>query len=72
MTVKEYTEKFYSLNIRDGHCESDDENFSMYMNGLRYYIQDEMSMMMIRNVDDVYQMDLKAEDKLRQKQGQRG
>jgi hypothetical protein len=27
MTVKEYTEEFYRLNIRAGHHESDDEKF---------------------------------------------
>jgi hypothetical protein len=44
MTVKEYTEEFYRLNIRAGHRKSNDENVSRYMNGLRYEIQDEMSM----------------------------
>jgi hypothetical protein len=38
MTVKEYTEEFYKLNIREGHWESDDEIFSRYMNVLRYDI----------------------------------
>jgi hypothetical protein len=28
MTVKEYTEEFYKLNIRAGHRESDDEKVS--------------------------------------------
>jgi hypothetical protein len=48
MSVKEYTEEFYKLNIRAGHRESDDEKVARYMNGLRYDIQDEMSMMTIR------------------------
>jgi hypothetical protein len=30
MTVKEYTEKFYRLNIRVGHRESDDESCQIY------------------------------------------
>jgi hypothetical protein len=47
MTVKEYTEEFCRLNIRAGHRESDDEKVSRYMNGLRYDIQDEMSMVTI-------------------------
>jgi hypothetical protein len=47
MTVKEYTEEFYRLNIRTGHRESDDEKVARYMNGMRYDIQDEMSMMNI-------------------------
>jgi hypothetical protein len=42
------------------------------MNGLRYDIQDEMSMVTIRMVEDSYQMALKVEEKLSRKQGQRG
>jgi hypothetical protein len=34
-------------------------------------IQDEMSMVTIRTVEDAYQMALKAEEKLSRKQGQR-
>jgi hypothetical protein len=67
MTVKEYTEEFYKLNIRVGHQESDDEKVARYMNGLRYDIQDEMSMVTIRMVEDAYQMALKAEEKLSRK-----
>jgi hypothetical protein len=54
MTVKEYTEEFYRLYIRDGHRKSDDEKVARYMNGMRYEIQDEMSMVTIRNVEDAY------------------
>jgi hypothetical protein len=72
MTVKEYTEEFYKLNIRAGHRESDDEKVARYMNGLRYNIQDEMSLMTIRTVEDAYQMALKAEEKLSCKPAQRG
>jgi hypothetical protein len=38
MSVKEYTEEFYRLNIRAGHRESNDEKVARYMNGLRYKI----------------------------------
>jgi peptidyl-tRNA hydrolase len=72
MKVKECTEEFYRLNIGVGHHESDDEKVARYMNGLRYDIQDEMSMVTIRNVEDAYQVSLKAEKKLARKQGQRG
>jgi hypothetical protein len=54
MLVKEYTEEFYRINIREGHRESDDEKVAMYMNGLRYDIQEEMSMMTIRTIEDAY------------------
>jgi hypothetical protein len=67
MTVKEYTEEFYKLNIRAGHRESDDEKVARYMNGLRCDIQDEMSMVTIRTVEDAYHMALKDEEKLSQK-----
>jgi hypothetical protein len=72
MTVKEYTEEFYRLNIRAGHRESDDEKVVRYLNGLRYYIQDELSMVTIRTVEDSYQMALKEKEKLSRKQGHRG
>jgi hypothetical protein len=54
MTVKEYTEEFYRLNIKASHRETDDEKVSRYMNGLRYDIQDEMSMVTIQMVEDAY------------------
>jgi hypothetical protein len=72
MTVKEYTEEFYRLNIQAGHRESDDEKVARYLNGLRYDIRDELSMLTIRTVEDAYQMALKAEEKLSHKQGQQG
>jgi hypothetical protein len=34
------------------------------MNGLRYEIQDEISMMIIRTIGDAYQVALKAEENL--------
>jgi hypothetical protein len=71
MTVKEYTEEFYRLNIRADHRESDDEKVARYLNGLRYDIQDELSMLTIHTIEDVYQMALKAKEKLSRKQGQR-
>jgi hypothetical protein len=70
MTVKEYMEEFYRMNIRAGHWESNDEKVARYLNGLRYDIQDELSMVTIRTVEDAYQMALKSEDKLSRKKGQ--
>jgi hypothetical protein len=64
MSVKEYIEEFYKINIRGGHREGDDEKVSRYMNGLGYDIQYEMSMMIIQTVEDAYQMALKAKEKL--------
>jgi hypothetical protein len=72
MTVKEYTEEFYKLNIRAGDCESNDEKVARYLNGLRYEIQDELNLATIRTVEDAYQLALKDEEKLSRKQSQRG
>ena len=72
MKVKEYTEELYKLNIRTGQSERDEEKVSIYINGLRYEIQDELSMMSVRTVEDAYQFALKAEEKLDRKQNQRG
>jgi hypothetical protein len=38
MSVKEYIEEFYRINIRAGHRKSDDEKVGRYMNGLQYHI----------------------------------
>jgi hypothetical protein len=72
MTIKEYTEEFYRLNIRIGQWERDEEKVAIYINGLRYEIQDELSMMSVKTVEDAYQFVLKAEEKLTRKQSQRG
>jgi hypothetical protein len=37
---------------------------------MRYKIQDEISMVIVRNVEDTYQMALKAEEKLARKKSQ--
>jgi hypothetical protein len=73
MTVKEYTEEFYKLNmnIRVGQRERDEEKVSRYINGPRYEIQDEINMRLVRIVEDAYQFTLKAEEKLARKQSQR-
>jgi hypothetical protein len=67
MTVKEYTEEFYWLNIRTGQWERDEEKVARYINGLRYKIQDELNMMSVRIVEDAYQFALKVEEKLARK-----
>jgi hypothetical protein len=70
LSVKEYTEEFYRLNIRAGHRENDEEKTARYINGLRYEIQDEINMMTVRTVEDAYQVALKAEEKLARKKSQ--
>jgi hypothetical protein len=72
MKVKEYIEEFYKMNIRVKQRERAEEKVSRYMNGLRYEIQDELSMMSVRKVEDAYHFALKEEEELARKQIQRG
>jgi DNA-binding transcriptional MerR regulator len=72
LTIKEYTEEFYKLNIRTEQRERDEEKVARYINGLRYEIQDEINTLSVRTVEDAYQFALKVEDKLARKQIQRG
>ena len=59
MTIKEYTEEFYKLSIRAGHIEDDIEKVARYINGLRYEIQDEISLLNLRMIEDAYQSTLR-------------
>jgi hypothetical protein len=67
MTVKEYTKDFYRLNIRAGQRERDEEKVAMYINGMRYDIQDEINMATVKIVEDAYWIALKPEEKLARK-----
>jgi hypothetical protein len=71
LSVKEYTEEFYRLNIMARKKENDDEKTTRYINGLRYEIQEEINMMFVSKVEDAYQSTFKAEEKLARKQSQR-
>ena len=71
MTIKEYTEEFYKLSIRSSHVEDDLEKVARYINGLRYEIQDEISLLNLKTIEDAYQAALRAEEKMLRKQNQR-
>ena len=68
MIVKQYTKEFYKLRIRVGHAEDDVERVARYINGLRYDIQDEISLLSLKTIGDAYQEALKAEEKMLRKQ----
>jgi hypothetical protein len=68
--LKEYTEEFYRLNMRAIQKENEDEKTSRYINGMRYEIQEEISMISIIKVEDAYQAALNVEEKLARKQNQ--
>jgi predicted DsbA family dithiol-disulfide isomerase len=71
MSVKEYTEEFYKLNIRVGHIEENLRKVARYLNGLRYEIQDEIGILSPNTIEEAYQFSLKEEEKLARKQNQR-
>ena len=71
MTMKEYTEEFYRLDIRSGHVDDDVEKIVRYINGLRSGIQDEISFVKLESVEEAYQYALKAKEILKKKHEQR-
>eukprot|EP00253_Pinus_taeda_P011190 PITA_11190 len=71
MKVKEYTEEFYKVSIREGQIQDTDERVSRYVNGLRMEIQDEISVLSPKIVKEAYKMVFKAEEKLMRKQSSR-
>jgi hypothetical protein len=64
LTVREYTEEFYKVNIRVDYSEDSSEKIARYMNGLRLEIQDELSLLSPNTVEEAYQCALKVEEKL--------
>lgn len=56
MTVKDYTEEFYRLDIRSGHVDDEFKKIARYLNGLRYGIQDEISFMKLESVEEAYKI----------------
>ena len=59
------------MNIRSGHIEDTPEKVSRYVNSLRFDIQDQLSLLSLRFVEEAYQVALNAEEKLMRKQSQK-
>ena len=60
-------EEFYRLLIRLGQTNEREEEAKKYVNGLKYAIQDELSMLRSRIVREAYSLSLKVEEKLSRK-----
>ena len=71
ITMKECTKKFYRLDIRFGHMDDDVEKIARYINGLRFGIQNEISFVKLKSVEEAYQYALKSEEILTKKHEQR-
>eukprot|EP00253_Pinus_taeda_P021377 PITA_21377 len=63
--------KIKQLNIRTGYVEDDLEKVAKYINGLRYEIQYEISLLSLKTVEDSHQASLKAKEKLLRKENHR-
>ena len=64
LTVKEYTEEFYKVNLRDGYVEESTEKVARYVNGLRMDIKEDISMISLITVEEAYQCALRVEEKI--------
>jgi hypothetical protein len=64
--VEELTNEFYQLSIHLDHQETDEQLAARYMNCLKFSIQDELSMHIVRNMEETYQLALKVEEKINQ------
>jgi len=71
MTVKEYTEEFYRVNLRAGYTDDTPEKTTRYVNGLRMEILDEISILSPRNIEEAFQSAVKVEEKINRKQNNR-
>ena len=67
MTMKEYTEELYILDIRSRHVDDELEKVTRCLNGLRSGIQDEINFVKLESVEEAYQYALKVEEILKKK-----
>ena len=54
LTLKEYTEEFYKVNLRAGYVEYSTEKADRYVNGLSMDIQEEINMISPIMMEEVY------------------
>eukprot|EP00253_Pinus_taeda_P021135 PITA_21135 len=71
MTIKEYTEEFYHVNLRDGYTDDTPEKTTRYVNSLRLEILDEISILSPWNIEEAFQSVVKAKEKINRKQNNR-
>eukprot|EP00253_Pinus_taeda_P017000 PITA_17000 len=67
--TREVQDQAMGQNAR--HVEDDVEKVARYINGLRYDIQDEISLLSLKTIEDAYQASLKAKEKILRKLSQR-
>ena len=67
LTIREYTEEFYRVNLRAGYNEDTSKNTSRYINGFRMNIQYYISMLSPSTMEGDYQYALREEEKIARK-----
>ena len=68
MDVHSYTEELQNLCLRSKVVEDENIRLARYLNGLRWSIQEDMSLVTPKIVHKCYQMALKVEEKGKRKQ----
>lgn len=68
LTITEYIEEFYMVNLRVSYVQDTLEKTKKYINGLKLGIQDEINMLSPRMMEEAYQFALNAEEKIMRKQ----
>ena len=66
-SVQDYTNEFYKLSMHIEHQENNEQMAARYVNGLKFSIQDELSMHRVSSMEEAYQLALKAEEKKNRK-----
>lgn len=67
MDVMTYTKKFHKLSIIVGHVEDEVEKIARYINGLKFNIQDQLSLSTPRTVEECFQLVVREEEKLKRR-----
>ena len=65
--MREYTEELYKVNLRVGYAEESAEKAARYVNGLSMDIQEEISMISPRTMEEAYECALREEEKITRK-----
>ena len=69
--MEEFTHEFKQLSIYVDHQETDEEMAARYVNYLKFYIQDELSMHRVHNVEEAYKLSINSNEKQNGKFDQR-
>jgi len=67
LDVATYTEEFHKYTLCCGYMEEEKAKVARYLNGLRFKIQDEISLLTLETVEKCFQVALRAKEKLKRK-----